>query len=69
MTTTTCKSNTAALATFMARKAEIDDLLVRIQAASDEHFGADPEALNWGQAGVVGEAAERLKEIAEFLGV
>ena len=38
MTTTTPKSNDAALAAFMAGKAEIDALLARIAAASDDHF-------------------------------
>ena len=69
MTTTTPKSNDAALAAFMAGKAEIDTLLARIAAASDDHFGTNPERATWGDAGNLGFITERLKEITEFLGV
>jgi len=63
------KSNEAALAAFMAGKTEIDALLARITAASDDHFGTSPERVTWGDAGSLGFVAERLKEITEFLGV
>ena len=69
MTTTTPKSNEAALAAFMAGKAEIDTLLARMAAASDDHFRMNPERVTWGDAGSLGFVTERLKEIAEFLGV
>ena len=69
MTTTTPKSNDAALAAFMEGKAEIDTLLARIAAASDDHFGMNPERVTWGDAGSLGFVTERLKEITEFLGV
>jgi hypothetical protein len=59
----------AALAAFMQGNAEIDGLLARIQAASADHFGADPEHVTWGNAGSLGFVTERLKEIAEFLRV
>jgi hypothetical protein len=67
--TRTPTNNDAALAAFMGRKIEIDALLERIQSASDDHFGTEPEAVNWGDAGSLGFVAERLKEIAEFLRV
>jgi len=67
--TTTPKSNEAVLAAFMAGKAEIDTLLARIAAASDDHFGTSPERVTWGDAGSLGFITERLKEITEFLGV
>ena len=67
--TTTPKSNEAALAAFMAGKAKIDALLVRIVAASDEHFGTNPERVTWGDTGSLGFVTERLKEITEFLRV
>jgi hypothetical protein len=63
------RRNDAALASFMRGKAEIDDLLARIQAASADHFGTEPEAVTWGHAGSLGFVTERLKEIAEFLRV
>jgi hypothetical protein len=67
--TTTPKTNEAALAAFMAGKTEIDTLLARIAAASDDHFGTNPERVTWGDAGSLGFVTERLKEITEFLGV
>mgnify|MGYP006309592163 CR=1 FL=1 len=42
------KTNDAALAAFIARKAEIDAALDRSRAASDDHFFARPESVNWG---------------------
>ena len=32
---------------FLAKQAEFDALLVELQQASDDHFGADPEAVLW----------------------
>lgn len=37
------RNNTAALDAFIARKAEIDTMLARLAAFSDEHFNAHPE--------------------------
>ena len=62
-------SNEQALATFIARKAEIDALLTRIQDASANHFNANPDDINWGHAGSLGHVAEKLKEIVDFLQV
>lgn len=67
--TTTPKTNEAALAAFMAGMAEIDTLLARIAAASDDHFGTSPDCVTRGDAGSLGVVTERLKEITEFLGV
>ena len=36
-----------ALDTFTARKAEIDAMLDRLKALSEEHFGYSPEEINW----------------------
>ena len=38
------------LAAFLAKKAEFDALLAELQQASADHFGADPEAVLWGEA-------------------
>ena len=66
MATTAIKHETA-LDLFIARKAEIDRLLARLQASSDEHFGCDPEALNWGDAGSLAYVIEQLTEAARFI--
>jgi hypothetical protein len=45
---------------FIARKAEIDAMIARLQAMSAEHFNADPEAINWGHVGSLCFCAEQL---------
>ena len=59
------KDNSEALATFMAKKAEIDTALARLTALSAEHFGADPDSLNWGHAGTLGFYAAQLRHITD----
>ncbi len=66
MTRQTARTNDAALAAFIAKKAEIDAMLARLLAFSDEHFGADPEQLNWAQVGSLEYQANLLKQISDF---
>ena len=54
-----------ALDTFLARKAEIDAMLDRLKAHSEEHFCCSPEAINWGHAGTLAHYAEVLKRITD----
>ncbi|MBM3535119.1 MAG: hypothetical protein FJX60_19020 [Alphaproteobacteria bacterium] len=54
-----------ALEAFVARKAEIDAMLDRLKALSDEHFGYIPEEINWGHAGTLAHYAEVLKRITD----
>ena len=61
----TTKSNDDALAAFVARKTEIDAMLTRIQALSDDHFGVAPDEVNWGHVGTLGHYAELLKRITD----
>ena len=56
---------TTALDTFIARKAEIDAMLDRLKALSDEHFGYSPEEINWGHAGTLAHYAEVLKRLTD----
>jgi len=53
------------LEAFLAKKAEFDALLAELQQASDDHFGADPEAVLWGEAAWLHDATAKLKEIAD----
>ena len=53
------------LAAFLAKKAEFDALLAELQQASDDHFGADPEAVLWGEMAWLHDATAKLKEIAD----
>ena len=55
-----------ALAAFVGRKAEIDAMLTRLQALSDDHFGVDPDTITWGDVGALGHHAELLKRITDM---
>lgn len=46
MTRKPARTNDAAVAAFIAKKAEIDAMLARLQSFSDDHFGADSDRLN-----------------------
>jgi len=40
-------TNDMALDAFITRKAEIDAMVARLAALSDEHFGYAPDEINW----------------------
>ena len=48
------RSNEDALAAFVSRKAEIDTMLARLQALSDDHFGYSPDEITWSHVGTLG---------------
>ena len=57
--------NSKALAAFMARKAEVDAMLARLQGFSDEHFNASPDDINWGDVGTLENYTSLLKRITD----
>ena len=59
------KDNSKALAAFMARKAEIDAMLARLQGLSDDHFNASPDEINWADVGTLTHYAAKLREITD----
>jgi hypothetical protein len=59
------KDNSQALDFFIAKKAEIDTMLQRLQALSDNHFNAEPETIHWGDVGTISHYAEVLKRITD----
>lgn len=59
------RDNTAALDAFLAKKAEIDTMLARLQALSADHFEASPDEVNWGHVGTLGFYAEQLQRITD----
>ena len=65
MMTTATRTNDKARAAFMARKAEIDDMLARLQALSEEHFNANPDEIHWGHVGDLADMAKNLREICD----
>ena len=60
------KSNEDALAAFVAKKAEIDAMLARLQALSDDHFGYSPDEVTWSHVGTLEHYAELLKRITDM---
>jgi len=62
---TKTRSNASALDAFIARKAEIDIMLARLQALSDDHFDTNPDEITWGDVGTLGHYAELLKRITD----
>jgi hypothetical protein len=59
------QSKEDALAAFISRKEEIDQMLARLQALSNEHFGWSPDEINWSHVGTLGHYAELLKRITD----
>ena len=55
----------AALAAFVVKKTEIDAMLVRLQALSDDHFNAHPDAVNWADVGTLEHHASLLRRISD----
>lgn len=53
------------LEAFLMKKAEFDELLAELQQASADHFGADPEAVLWGETAWLADATAKLKDIAD----
>ena len=59
------RSNEQALAAFVSKKAEIDAMLARLQALSDDHFGYAPDEVTWAHVGTLEHYAELLKRITD----
>ena len=55
----------AALAAFVGKKAEIDTMLARLVALSDDHFNASPDEVNWGHVGTLEHYAGLLRQITD----
>lgn len=62
---TKSRSTASALDAFIAKKAEIDAMLERIKALSDDHFDTSPDEINWGHVGTLAHYAELLKRITD----
>jgi hypothetical protein len=59
------RSKGQVLAAFVAKKAEIDAMLTRLQALSDDHFGYAPDDVTWAHVGTLGHYAELLRRITD----
>ena len=61
----TTARNIHATEAFIARKAEIDEMLQRLRTLSDDHFGCAPDEINWGHVGSLVHYTELLKRITD----
>jgi hypothetical protein len=59
------KSKEQALAAFVSKEADIDEMLTRLQALSVDHFNYSPDEINWGHVGTLGYYAELLKRVTD----
>ena len=57
--------NSTALDAFIAAKVEIDAMLERLRALSDNHFDALPDEINWGHVGTLKNYASLLRQITD----
>lgn len=56
---------TAAMNSFIAKKAEIDEMLEQLTALSADHFECNPDNVNWGHVGMLSYYADMLKRITD----
>ena len=59
------RNREAALAAFIGKKAEIDEMLARLQALSDDHFNCHPDEINWATSAPSEHYASLLKRITD----
>lgn len=55
----------AALAAFMAKKAQIDEILARLQSLSDDHFNCHPNDVTWAMVGTLDHYVGLLKRLSD----
>ena len=60
------RSSEQALAAFVSKKAEIDAMLARLQALSEDHFGYAPDEVTWAHVGTLEHYAELLQRITDM---
>jgi hypothetical protein len=63
--TTETDMRRTALDAYVAEKTEIDTMLARLKALSDDHFNVAPDEINWGHVGTLAHYAELLKRITD----
>ena len=57
--------NSKALDAFMTTKFQIDAMLERLKALSDDHFNTHPDEINWGDVGSLNHYASLLRQITD----
>ena len=61
----TRRNREAALNAFIGKKAEIDEMLARLQGLSDDHFNCHPDEVRWAMVGTLEYYANLLKRITD----
>jgi hypothetical protein len=56
-----------ALAAFIAKKAQIDTILDRLQKLSADHFEVGPEGVDWSHVGTIAHVLDYLQEASDFI--
>jgi hypothetical protein len=59
------RNNDAAINAFIAKKAEIDGMLARLQNLSADHFNVSSADVTWGHVGDLDYYAENLRRITD----
>ena len=59
------RDNSQALAAFMAKKAQIDAMLIRLTDLSADHFDISTDTLRWGHMGNLEHYASLRKRISD----
>ena len=57
--------STKAIDAFIARKADFDAILARLQTLSADHFNWTPDEINWGHVGTLNHYASLLRQITD----
>ena len=58
-------NNFKALDAFMTTKFQIDAMLERLKALSDDHFETHTDEINWGHVGILNHYASLLRQITD----
>ena len=54
-----------AIDAFISAELEIDDMLERLRALSDDHFNGNPDEINWADVGTLDHYRAKLREICD----
>ena len=65
MTTRRTTDNTKSLDAVITTKFQIDAMLDRLKALSDDHFETHPDEINWGDVGTLNHYASLLRQITD----
>ncbi len=62
-TTQTTPTTRTALDAYVRRYAFVREKIERLQQLADDHFGHDPNAIQWGHVGDLGRVEQALDEL------